>query len=82
MRDKYGVASDKYCYSDSDVLINLLNIRDPDILSEAVAEFTAERYRTYNPSQNTISDFTLDHLNTFISIYFKTYMTGLVKQEM
>lgn len=62
MRDKYGVASDKYCYSDSDVLINLLNIRDPDILSEAEAEFTAERYRTYNPSQNTISDFTLEHL--------------------
>lgn len=62
MRDKYGVASDKYCYSDSDVLINLLNIRDPDILSEAEAEFTAERYRTYNPSQNTISDFTFEHL--------------------
>ena len=62
MRDKYGVASDKYCYSGSDVLINLLNIRDPDILSEAEAEFTAERYRTYNPSQNTISDFTLYHL--------------------
>ncbi len=62
MRDRYGVASDKYCYFDSDVLINLLNIRDFDILSEAEAEFTAERYRTYNPSQNTISDFTLEHL--------------------
>ena len=62
MRDKYGVASDKYCYSDSDVLINLLDIRDPDILEQAEAEFTAERYRTYNPSQHTISDFTLEHL--------------------
>lgn len=62
MRDKYGVASDKYCYSGSDVVINLLNIRDPDILSEAEAEFTAERYRTYNPSQNTLSDFTFEHL--------------------
>jgi cell filamentation protein len=62
MRDKYGVARDKYCYSDSDVLINLLNIRDPDILNDAEAEFTAERYRTYKPSQNTISDFTFEHL--------------------
>jgi len=62
MRDKYGVASDKYCYSDSDVLVNLLNIRDHDILNEAEVEFTAERYRTYNPSQNTTSDFTLEHL--------------------
>lgn len=62
MRDKYGVASDKYCYCGSDVLINLINIRDPDLLSEAEGEFTAERYRTYNPSQNTLSGFTFEHL--------------------
>ena len=50
MRDKYGVAHDKYCYPDSDVLVNLLDIRDADALDEAEAEFTAERYRTYESS--------------------------------
>lgn len=62
MRDKYGVTQDKYCYPDSDVLINLLNIREADTLAEAEAEFTAERYRTYQSPQLSISDFTFKHL--------------------
>ncbi|MBE0456731.1 Fic family protein [Pseudoalteromonas sp. KG3] len=62
MRDKYGVAHDKYCYPNSDVLINLLGIRDSDTLDEAEAEFTAERYRTYEPSQQTLCDFSFEHL--------------------
>lgn len=62
MRDKYGVAQDKYCYPDSDVLINLLDIRNSDALDEAEAEFTAERYRTYNPSQLPLSEFSFEHL--------------------
>lgn len=62
MRDKYGVAHDKYCYPNSDVLVNLLNIRDSALLDEAEAEFTAERYRTYEPSQPALSDFSFEHL--------------------
>lgn len=62
MRDKYGVAHDKYCYPDSDVLINLLDIRDADALDEAEAEFTAERYRTYEPYYLPLSDFSFSHL--------------------
>jgi cell filamentation protein len=62
MRDKYGVTHDKYCYPNSDVLINLLDIRDSNLLDEAEAEFTAERYRTYEPSQPTLSDFSFEHL--------------------
>lgn len=62
MRDKYGVAHDKYCYPDSDVLVNRLDIRDADALDEAEAEFTAERYRTYEPSQLPLSEFTFGHL--------------------
>lgn len=62
MRDKYGAAHDKYCYPDSDVLINLLDIRDPGELAEAEAEFSAERYRTYDPSQLSLSDFSFAHL--------------------
>ena len=51
MRDKYGVERDSYCYSGSDVLINLLNIKNPHELAEAETEFTAERYRTYESRQ-------------------------------
>lgn len=62
MRDKYGVAHDKYCYPDSDVLVNLLDIRDADALDEAEAEFTAERYRTYESSPLLLSEFSFEHL--------------------
>lgn len=34
-RDKYGTGQDPYCYPDSDVLINTLNIRDDQLLEEA-----------------------------------------------
>jgi cell filamentation protein len=62
MLDKYGVTHDKYCYPDSDVLINLLNICDRDVLYEAEAEFTAERYRSYVSSSLSLSDFPFEHL--------------------
>lgn len=62
MLDKYGVTQDRYCYPDADVLINHLDIRDAVLLAEAEAEFTAERYRTYEAPKLTIADFTLEHL--------------------
>ncbi len=62
MRDKYGVANDKYCYPDSDVLINLLDIRCSAKLAEAEAEFTAERYRTYDVAKQSLSEFSFEHL--------------------
>ena len=62
MRDKYGAGQDRYCYPDTDVLINLLNIRDGDELAEAETAFTAERYRTYKASKLSLHDFTLSHL--------------------
>jgi len=62
MLDKYGVTQDRYCYPDSDVLINLLDIRDAAVLAEAEAEFTAVRFRTYKSSRISIADFTLEHL--------------------
>jgi cell filamentation protein len=62
MRDKYGVANDKYCYPNSDVLINLLGIRESELLDQAEADFTAERYRTYASSPQTIDDFSFEHL--------------------
>lgn len=68
MPDKYGVLQDKYCYPDTDVLINLLNIRDADLLAEAEAEFTAVRYQTYLSSVRPLSDFTFEHLQ-FLHIH-------------
>lgn len=62
MRDKYGVAHDTYCYPNSEVLINLLDILDLDTLNKAETEFTAERYRNYKSSAPSLSDFTFAHL--------------------
>lgn len=63
MPDKYGSGSDRYCYPGSDTLVNLLGIRDQDLLTEAEAEFTAERYRTYQSSSDlSLQDFSLSHL--------------------
>ncbi|MCK7460191.1 Fic/DOC family protein [Idiomarina aminovorans] len=62
MHDKYGVAHDNYCYPNSDVLINKLNIRNTDDLAEAETEFTTLRYKEYRSEPSSISRFTFDHL--------------------
>ncbi|MGC5703359.1 putative adenosine monophosphate-protein transferase Fic [Pseudomonas sp. NFXW11] len=41
MTDKYGVGQDPYCYPDSDLLRNKLNIRDDQILSAAQRQISA-----------------------------------------
>lgn len=41
MRDKYGAGGDPACYPGTDVLINKLDLRDPDLLDAAEAEFAA-----------------------------------------
>lgn len=38
--DKYGVGQDSYCYPDSEVLKNCLNIEDEDALSDAERDIT------------------------------------------
>lgn len=40
MLDKYGVGNDSYCYKNSDVLINLFDIRDGELLHEAEREIS------------------------------------------
>jgi len=62
MRDKYGAYHDRYCYPESDVLTNLLNLRDGDELAEAEIAITAERYRTYQSELTSIEEFTFPHL--------------------
>ena len=68
MPDKYGVLQDKYCYPGTDILTNLLNIRDADLLAEAEAEITAVRYQTYISSVRPLTDFTFEHLQ-FLHIH-------------
>lgn len=62
MRDKYGVSQDKYCYPNSTVLINLLNIHNQDSLDEAEVDFTLHRYQTYESSPKALSEFSFEHL--------------------
>lgn len=62
MRDKYGIGQDPYCYPNSDVLVNKLNIRDEDALAAAEIEFSTLRFKSYRSSALGIQDFTLEHL--------------------
>jgi cell filamentation protein len=52
MMDKYGVGQDPYCYSDSDVLRNLLNIQDEAQLQKAereLSEIAVSHFRLLPP---------------------------------
>lgn len=62
MRDKYGVNQDVYCYPNSDVLVNKLNIDDHAGLAEAELAFTAARYSEYSSNVSSINQFNLSHL--------------------
>ncbi|HEM8293742.1 Fic/DOC family protein [Providencia vermicola] len=68
MRDKYGVGEDAYCYSGTDVLINLLNIQDINLLEEAEVAFTMERYLSYQSNLSTLTQFDFSHLK-FLHFY-------------
>ena len=64
MRDKYGVSQDSYCYNDSDVLKNKLNILNYSELEDAETAFTASRYSEYSSNISSLEDFDLSHLKT------------------
>lgn len=64
MRDKYGVSPDSYCYPDSDVLKNRLNILDSTELEEAETAFTASRYSGYSSNISSLEDLDLSHLKS------------------
>ncbi|WGV99157.1 Fic family protein [Vibrio sp. YMD68] len=62
MRDKYGAEQDKYCYSNSEVLINRLNILDSDELEKAEVEFTSHRYLSYQSNVAELKHLDFNHL--------------------
>jgi len=69
MPDKYGEGQDRYCYPDSDVLINLLGITDSATLGEAEVEFT--RFRLEQYAYPSFSDFTLESLKNIHLFLFQ-----------
>lgn len=69
MRDKYGISQDIYCYSGTDVLINLLNIRDIEVLEEAEIAFTTERYLSYQSDKSDFSHLKFLHFYLFQDLY-------------
>jgi len=71
MRDKYGANNDKYCYKDTGILINILNIRDAEELEEAEVAFTTERYRTYQSDINELTQLDFSHLKSLHSYLFQ-----------
>ncbi|HJS16451.1 putative adenosine monophosphate-protein transferase Fic [Rheinheimera sp.] len=49
MTDKYGVGQDPYCYKNTSVLINLLDLKSDLELEAAEVELTSYRLKTFQP---------------------------------
>lgn len=49
MTDKYGVGQDPYCYKNTSVLINLLELKSDLELEAAEVELTSYRLKTFQP---------------------------------
>jgi len=71
MQDKYGASQDSYCYPDSNVLINELNIINIDELAAAELDFTAFRYSDYSSNITSLTEFNLNHLKHLHSHLFQ-----------
>ncbi|WP_444916319.1 Fic/DOC family protein [Microbulbifer sp. JMSA003] len=69
--DKYGTGNDPYCYHDSDVLINLLNIEDDEELAEVEARLTelAVEEIEFNPPPYKFEYFKAIHRQLFEDVY-------------
>lgn len=71
MVDKYGVDQDPYCYPDSDVLRNLLNIHDEEQLQKAeveLSEIAISKFRLIPPPFD-LSVFQRIHKSLFSDVY-------------
>lgn len=71
MLDKYGVGNDSYCYKNSDVLINLFDIRDGELLHEAEREISNVNADTieFSPPPYDLDYLRLIHRVLFQEIY-------------
>ncbi|KXS47394.1 MAG: cell filamentation protein [Halanaerobium sp. T82-1] len=73
---KYGSGNSKYCYPNSDVLINKQNIRDYNLLEEADSRYTTQRLLELqtNPIEG---NFDLDHVKNIHYYIFRIYIISL-----
>ncbi len=71
MRDKYGAAQDHYCYPRSNILINLLDIRDSEKLDEAEVAFSEHQYIEYTSLISGLEDFDIDHFRHLHWVLFQ-----------
>ncbi|OCW97548.1 putative adenosine monophosphate-protein transferase Fic [Alishewanella sp. HH-ZS] len=63
MTDKYGVGQDPYCYPNSSLLINLLDLKSEEELTAAEVEFTSYRLSTFIPDFDNLSFDYLCHIH-------------------
>jgi cell filamentation protein len=79
---KYGSGNSKYCYPNSDVLINKQNIRDYNLLEEADSRYTTQRLLELqtNPIEG---NFDLDHVKNIHYYIFQDlyYFAGKLREE-
>ncbi|RDH41476.1 Fic/DOC family protein [Zooshikella ganghwensis] len=71
MLDKYGTGQDPYCYPDSKVLVNKLNILDEPILEEAERELSelASQKIEFTPPPYSLETLKQIHHTLFIDLY-------------
>lgn len=70
----------KYCYPDSEVLRNKLNIIDKNELFEAEKELTAIRLKELQ-DKPIKGKFDFKHLKAITNIFFKISMIGQVRKN-
>lgn len=75
MLDKYGTNEDRYCYPNTDILINILNIRHAEELQEAEIAFTTERYRTYRSNIKDLNQLDFSHFKYLHHYLFQDLYT-------
>jgi len=79
---KYGSGNSKYCYPNSDVLINKQNIRDYNLLEEADSRYSTQRMLELqtNPIEG---NFDLDHVKNIHYYIFQDlyYFAGKLREE-
>ncbi|SDL00240.1 Fic/DOC family protein [Halanaerobium congolense] len=79
---KDGSGNSKYCYPNSDVLINKQNIRDYNLLEEADSRYTTQRLLELqtNPIEG---NFDLDHVKNIHYYIFQDlyYFAGKLREE-
>lgn len=74
-RDKYGTGQDPYCYPNSDVLINTLNIQDDLLLEEAERDIST---LCANDIEFALPPYDLNYLSAIHKALFQIYILGRV----